>query len=127
MNILILALFCTHPLLTGVGYGMVIISGIVCIYYNIIITWTLYYLFKSFTMNLPWSTCDNEWNMDACMLSQRSNETMNGTDASNATWFANATAGSFGLNLTQENSTAVVTTVVTEVVKRKTPSEEFWE
>ena len=46
---------------------MVLISAIVCIYYNIIITWTLYYLFNSFSRVLPWSTCGNSWNTENCV------------------------------------------------------------
>ncbi|GFN78067.1 sodium- and chloride-dependent glycine transporter 1-like [Plakobranchus ocellatus] len=56
------------PLFKGIGYGMVIISGIVCVYYNIIITWTFYYLFSSMQATLPWSTCGNWWNTPACVV-----------------------------------------------------------
>ncbi|RUS89267.1 hypothetical protein EGW08_002941 [Elysia chlorotica] len=54
------------PLFKGIGYGMVIISGIVCVYYNIIITWTFYYLFAAMRATLPWSTCGNSWNTELC-------------------------------------------------------------
>ena len=54
-------------LLAGLGWGMVAVSGFVTIYYNIIITWVLFYLFKSFTKDLPWRTCGNSWNSDACL------------------------------------------------------------
>lgn len=50
---------------------MVVISGLVCVYYNIIITWTFYYFFHSFFPTLPWSTCENSWNTDACALKTR--------------------------------------------------------
>ncbi|XP_060065225.1 sodium- and chloride-dependent glycine transporter 1-like [Ylistrum balloti] len=65
------------PLFKGVGYGMVIISGIVCIYYNIIITWTIYYLYYSFRAVLPWSTCNNWWNTEKCFL--RTKDSLNST------------------------------------------------
>ncbi len=55
-------------LLTGVGWAMVGVSWVYCIYYNIIITWTLYFLGKSFTKNLPFASCDNSWNTDNCYL-----------------------------------------------------------
>ena len=87
---------------SGIGYGMVIISGIVCIYYNIIIAWTLYYLFKSFAVVLPWSTCDNWWNTPACMRYDR--------NATNGTSVAAAAAAAANVTF-----------------KLKTPSEEFWE
>ncbi|ELT92641.1 hypothetical protein CAPTEDRAFT_140091, partial [Capitella teleta] len=54
------------PLFKGIGWGMIIVSTIVTVYYNIIITWVLYFLAKSFTNQLPWATCDNWWNTDFC-------------------------------------------------------------
>ncbi|MBN3308362.1 INE protein, partial [Amia calva] len=50
------------PLLKGVGTATVVISFIMCTYYNIIITWALYYLFSSFQSPLPWGNCNNTWN-----------------------------------------------------------------
>lgn len=37
--------FC--PLLRGLGYGMVLVSSVVMLYYNLIIAWTLFYMFAS--------------------------------------------------------------------------------
>ncbi|XP_066285912.1 sodium- and chloride-dependent glycine transporter 1-like isoform X2 [Branchiostoma lanceolatum] len=56
------------PIFKGIGYGMVVVSGLVCIYYNVIIAWTLHFLFSSFTSALPWATCDNAWNTENCTL-----------------------------------------------------------
>jgi len=39
---------------------MVVVSAMVAIYYNMIIGWALYYLFASFTDELPWEKC-REW------------------------------------------------------------------
>ncbi|XP_056140408.1 sodium- and chloride-dependent GABA transporter ine [Lampris incognitus] len=54
------------PLLKGVGVASVAISFIMCTYYNIIITWGLYYLFSSFQSPLPWQGCNNTWNTPNC-------------------------------------------------------------
>ena len=43
---------------------MLIISFIGCIYYNMIIGWSLYYMFASFTSELPWSHCGNDFNTE---------------------------------------------------------------
>ncbi|XP_062570938.1 sodium- and chloride-dependent glycine transporter 1-like [Saccostrea cucullata] len=104
------------PLFKGVGYGMVIISGIVCVYYNIIITWTIYFLYHSFKAVLPWSTCDNKWNTENCYIRGESilpNATINAT---------------LGYNATDVNITDF------EMIKNKslsehkvTASEEFWQ
>ena len=50
---------------------MMTISGIVSWYYNTLIAWILYYMVYSFFPNLPWATCGNKWNTDACISSRR--------------------------------------------------------
>ncbi|XP_067939588.1 sodium- and chloride-dependent glycine transporter 2-like [Watersipora subatra] len=55
------------PILKGAGIGMVLVSATVATYYGVIISWAIFYLFASFTINkLPWEGCDNPWNTDAC-------------------------------------------------------------
>ncbi|KAK7881583.1 hypothetical protein WMY93_029992 [Mugilogobius chulae] len=54
------------PALQGCGIAMLIISVLIAIYYNIIMCWTLYYLFASLKGALPWATCRNEWNTLEC-------------------------------------------------------------
>jgi len=54
------------PLFKGIGYAMVCVSAILAPYYNLIIAWSLVYLFSSFTTTLPWASCDNEWNSVNC-------------------------------------------------------------
>uniref|UniRef100_T1KQK1 Transporter n=3 Tax=Tetranychus urticae TaxID=32264 RepID=T1KQK1_TETUR len=54
------------PLFQGLGYAMFLMSGLVGIYYNMILAWAMFYLFSSFTDKLPWSSCENEWNTNAC-------------------------------------------------------------
>ena len=41
---------------------MVVISFIGNIYYNMIIAWSLYYMFASFQKTLPWDGCDHDYN-----------------------------------------------------------------
>lgn len=50
----------------GVGYAVILIALYVGFYYNVIIAWSLYYLFSSFTFELPWTNCDNSWNSPNC-------------------------------------------------------------
>jgi hypothetical protein len=54
--------------IAGVGIGMAIVSGVVCIYYNVLIAWAIYFLFMSIRSVLPWSTCGNDWNTENCYL-----------------------------------------------------------
>lgn len=58
--------FC--PLFRGLGYGMVIVSTIVMLYYNLIIAWTIFYMVASVTTQLPWQNCDPSWSTK-CMIS----------------------------------------------------------
>lgn len=54
--------FC--PLFRGLGYGMVIVSTVVMMYYNLIIAWTIYYMAVSIVSlfsQLPWQNCDADW------------------------------------------------------------------
>ena len=50
----------------GIGYGMLMLSLYIGIYYNILISWSFFYLFSSFTSSLPWASCENDWNTAAC-------------------------------------------------------------
>lgn len=56
------------PLFKGLGYAMFLMSGLVGVYYNMILAWALFYLIQSFTTVLPWSSCDNWWNTDGKFL-----------------------------------------------------------
>ncbi|CAH1773216.1 unnamed protein product [Owenia fusiformis] len=114
------------PLFKGLGWGMVLVSGIVCVYYNVIITWCLYYLIMSFTSKLPWGSCDNSWNTDLCA-----------TSTGNKTEFTNMTIS----NVTDQSSVYSMVTAVTEMtgnftnvtmgnvteVKKMTSAEEYWQ
>jgi solute carrier family 6 amino acid transporter-like protein 5/7/9/14 len=54
------------PLFKGLGFANFLASAFVGLYYNMIIAWTIYYLFASFTSELPWDSCQNEYNSAFC-------------------------------------------------------------
>uniref|UniRef100_A0A5S6R3G0 Transporter n=1 Tax=Trichuris muris TaxID=70415 RepID=A0A5S6R3G0_TRIMR len=54
------------PLFSGLGYVMILTSFLTALYYNVVISWAVYYLAASFTSDLPWKTCNNWWNTDNC-------------------------------------------------------------
>ncbi|VDN60682.1 unnamed protein product [Dracunculus medinensis] len=60
-----------HPYLGGVGVSAAIVSYLVAIYYNVIISWCIYYLFSSFRMELPWGKCPevNNTIVEECEMS----------------------------------------------------------
>ncbi|XP_041376368.1 sodium- and chloride-dependent glycine transporter 1-like isoform X2 [Gigantopelta aegis] len=94
------------PLFKGVGYGMVIVSGMACIYYNAVLTWVIYYLVNSFSPVLPWSTCGNWWNTDTCIQPLVAADTNLTRSEYNTTYF----------NATHLN-----------MVDGKSSAEEFWQ
>ncbi|XP_050396471.1 sodium- and chloride-dependent glycine transporter 1 isoform X1 [Patella vulgata] len=65
------------PLLKGVGYGMAVTCTLSVTSYIMVITWTLYYTFKSFSSTLPWTLCGEWWNTEYCtsLSSTNSNNT----------------------------------------------------
>ena len=70
------------PLLKGVGVATVVISFILCTYYNVIITWAIYYLVNSLRAELPWYGCEAQWSSPNCTVAvNRSTE-----NATAATW-----------------------------------------
>ena len=47
------------PIFKGLGLAMLGATFFVGIYYNVIIAWTLFYMFKGMTSELPWVSCTN--------------------------------------------------------------------
>lgn len=76
------------PAFKGLGYGMLFISFLVVIYYNMIIAWTLFYTFAGFTSQLPWEFCGNDYNSLTCYNSKMAQNCLNTTDLE-ATYYNN--------------------------------------
>ncbi|XP_006824369.1 sodium- and chloride-dependent GABA transporter 1-like [Saccoglossus kowalevskii] len=107
------------PVFKGVGYAAVIISGLLDIYYIIIIAWTLYYLFASFASKLPWETCSHPWNTIYCVSVLTNQSTHSAAEqivSDNGTYQIAATLSS--VNATTEF-------YINESLK-VSPVEEFW-
>lgn len=46
-----------------------IINSVLCmLYYNVIISWALFYFISSFRANLLWKDCGNWWNDNKCFV-----------------------------------------------------------
>uniref|UniRef100_A0A4W4G788 Transporter n=1 Tax=Electrophorus electricus TaxID=8005 RepID=A0A4W4G788_ELEEL len=94
------------PMFKGVGYGMMVVSTYIGIYYNVVICIAIYYFFMSMTNLLPWTYCNNPWNTPDC-------SGVVGTAHTNAT-LANVSA-----------ALSAVTNMANRT-KRTSPSEEYW-
>ncbi|XP_034942351.1 sodium- and chloride-dependent glycine transporter 1 [Chelonus insularis] len=107
------------PLLRGLGYGMVLVSSIVMLYYNLIIAWTLYYIFASVIggSKLPWSDCEPEWSTEDCIEPLAAENCM----SQNNSYFKKQC-----LNYTQMIAMNLTTENITSAIKRP-PAEEYFE
>lgn len=98
-------------------------------YYNTIIGWAVYYLFASFTTELPWTKCGNPWNTDACMpVTSMANASMMATLVGpNGTLITAGVNGTIGL--LGNVSTTVISAVANlgEDIVRTSPAREFFE
>ncbi|XP_067581957.1 sodium- and chloride-dependent glycine transporter 1 isoform X5 [Pseudorca crassidens] len=94
------------PMFKGVGYGMMVVSTYIGIYYNVVICIAFYYFFSSMTPVLPWAYCSNPWNTPDCA---------GVLDASNIT------NGSRPPTLPGNLSHAL-----NHTLQRTSPSEEYW-
>ncbi|CAF3518475.1 unnamed protein product [Rotaria socialis] len=65
------------PIFKGVGYAAAIIAFWLNCYYIVVLAWALYYAYNSISSSLlPWSTCNNWWNLKSCRtLAQMHNYT----------------------------------------------------
>ncbi|KAM9496931.1 sodium- and chloride-dependent GABA transporter 2 isoform 1-T2 [Clarias gariepinus] len=73
------------PLCEGIGYATQVIVALLNIYYIIVLAWGIFYLFFSFSWDLPWASCNNTWNTDTCMEFQRRNYSIVQSHLNNAT------------------------------------------
>ncbi|KAK4318106.1 hypothetical protein Pmani_010874 [Petrolisthes manimaculis] len=62
------------PIFSGVGWGMVMIPLMTAIYFNVILAWTFFYTFFSFSSVLPWGHCDNDFNSPECYIKEAGDE-----------------------------------------------------
>ena len=66
------------PIFKGIGWSMVLATFFVSLYYNVIIAWTLFYMFKGFAAILPWSSC-TEYSSHHCIDLSNDTITINDT------------------------------------------------
>ncbi|XP_046366019.2 sodium- and chloride-dependent glycine transporter 1-like isoform X1 [Haliotis rufescens] len=133
------------PAFHGIGVAMVTINGMVCIYYNVIITYAIYYMFVSFINldgSVPWESCGNPWNTNSCRTSYPPLHTMNETSKldilSSELYNKDCVVSLLGrissmfnntfTDFTQLNSSMVLNDATKECrIRYTSPSAEYWE
>ncbi|XP_063751548.1 sodium- and chloride-dependent GABA transporter 2-like [Eleginops maclovinus] len=73
------------PLFQGMGYASHLITAFSATSYIVIIAWAFFYLFSSFSADLPWATCGHEWNTDSCLDPSDPNVSLSMTSRLNST------------------------------------------
>ncbi|XP_019728829.1 sodium- and chloride-dependent GABA transporter 2-like isoform X2 [Hippocampus comes] len=73
------------PLFQGIGYASHLIIAFGATSYITIIAWAFFYLFSSFSVDLPWATCGNDWNTESCMDVSIANQSLSVTQRQNTT------------------------------------------
>ncbi|XP_008283676.1 solute carrier family 6 member 11a [Stegastes partitus] len=73
------------PLFEGMGYASQMIIFYGSMSYIVILAWAFLYFFSSFSRELPWTSCNNTWNTDQCVVINNYNATANWTSPANAT------------------------------------------
>ncbi|BFZ13660.1 hypothetical protein BsWGS_16699 [Bradybaena similaris] len=81
----VVSIWMVSPIFQGVGWAMFTVSCLIAIYYNMIIAWSLYYLFASLSRRLPWSYC-GDWSSEHCLVNPA---VMNNCTQHNGTWYNN--------------------------------------
>jgi len=61
-----LGVFKISPIFKGVGYAAAVMACWLNVYYIVVLAWGLYYFYSSWTSDLPWRECTNEWNTENC-------------------------------------------------------------
>lgn len=83
---------------------MLFICSLIAIYFNVITAWSLMYVINSLKFTLPWATCGNPWNTEACSVWNKGAveicRQMNGTIFANGTCSLLNSAASLDGNLT---------------------------
>lgn len=128
------------PLFKGIGYCTLIVITFVTIYYQVIISWIIFYLYSSFSSKLTWGTCDNAWNSESCFssLEEVKCRVGNNNTATDQIYYklkctdvqsicSDVSAQLNGLNSTAcINVTSQETILLSSLIKRIVSSEEFY-
>lgn len=53
------------PIFSGLGFCTLVVIVLITIYYMVIIAWTIFYFFASFSSDLGWGLCSEDYNTES--------------------------------------------------------------
>lgn len=56
-----------NKFMKGIGISSLLVVCYITLYYATIISYSVYYLFASFRLEMPWARCGRPWNTDSCL------------------------------------------------------------
>ncbi|XP_066984522.1 sodium- and chloride-dependent glycine transporter 1-like isoform X1 [Macrobrachium rosenbergii] len=54
------------PIFSGIGWSVIMMCFLFAASYNLIVSWSIFYFFASFSNTLPWGHCNNDFNSPGC-------------------------------------------------------------
>lgn len=91
-------------------------------FYNVVIAWSIHFLFSSFTSELPWAKCGHEWNTEYC-YEGKSNTAPSSGNNSNITYEGTTVLNSISTLVEDMN----ITNSTNDTEGRKiSPAEEYF-
>nr|KAG5690225.1 hypothetical protein BaRGS_026677 [Batillaria attramentaria] len=119
------------PLFKGIGWAVVLIAFYTDFFYNVVIAWCLHFFFASFTTDLPWTSCGNDWNTDNCYDTNGKDSDVNSTSnvTDGVTTIAMTVAGKAGevAYSIALNNVASASNVTNFTAPRLSPALEYFE
>ncbi|XP_069668655.1 sodium- and chloride-dependent glycine transporter 2-like isoform X2 [Periplaneta americana] len=79
------------PIFHGLGYCALVVITLITIYYQVIIGWTIFYIFASFSSELGWSSCDHAFNTKDCYSDSANAKCVSMSDEKKPFTFVNRT------------------------------------
>ncbi|XP_061189657.1 sodium-dependent dopamine transporter-like [Saccostrea echinata] len=110
------------PLFKGIGWAVVLIAFYTDFFYNVVIAWSIHFLFSSFTSELPWAKCGHSWNTEYCYEGEP-RAVPSSENISNITYEGTTVFNSISTLIVNDNITN--STNVTEV-RKISPAEEYF-
>ncbi|KAK3760902.1 hypothetical protein RRG08_042117 [Elysia crispata] len=99
------------PFFKGAGLATVAISFLFTTYYIVIITWSFYYMFHTFSSELPWTNCNHPWNSKLCR---------DGFSSPKSAAAHSAISGSGNITSTDYNLTSAITNMAANLTSFNT-------